>query len=143
MGDNIIEKALKEIPDDSNKIDPNLAMLHGIMDIMSERTKLVDKFMSPEKLKTQLSASERKLIPTLAIIADNPFPEMITKSPELKKDFVSHELETFLAAYIELGIAVDRKGRKEDKDAIMSLNENDLDLIMKQNKTNNNQGGML
>lgn len=142
MADNVIERALKEIPDDSSKIDPNLAMLHGIMDIMSERTKLVDKFMSPEKFKTQLSTSERTLFPLLGIVADNPFPEMIKHSPKLKKEFVSQELEIFLAAYLELGIVVDRKGRKEDKDAIMSLNENDLDLIMKQNKTNN-QGGML
>lgn len=143
MGDNVIERALKEIPNDKSEIDPNLAMVHGIMDIMSEKTKLVEKFMSPEELKTQLSASERKLVPILAIVADNPFPEMISHSPKLQKEFKSLELGLFLSRYIELGLAVERKGRKEDMEAIKSLNENDLDLIMKQNRNNNQGGGLL
>jgi hypothetical protein len=143
MSDNVIERALKEIPNDKSEIDPNLAMLHGIMDVMSEKTKLVEKFMSPEELKTQLSASERKLVPILAIVADNPFPEMISHSPKLKKEFQSTELKIFLSRYIELGLAVERKGRKEDMEAIRSLNENDMDLIMKGNRNNNQGGGLI
>jgi hypothetical protein len=143
MGDNVIERALKEIPNDKSEIDPNLAMLHGIMDVMSEKTKLVEKFMSPEELKTQLRASEQKLVPMLEIIADNPFPEMINHSPKLKMEFRSPELEIFLSRYIELGLAVERKGRKEDMEAIRSLNENDMDLILKGNRNNNQGGGLL
>lgn len=143
MPDNMIERALKEIPNDKSEIDPNLAMLHGIMDIMSEKTKLVEKFMSPDELKTQLSASERKLVPILAILADNPFPEMISHSPKLQKEFRSHELEIFLSRYLELGLAVNRKGREEDKDAIISLSDSDMDLIMKGNRNNNQGGGLL
>lgn len=143
MGDNVIERALKEIPNDKSEIDPNLAMLHGIMDIMSEKTKLVEKFMSSEELKTQLKASEQKLIPMLEILADNPFPEMINHTPKLQKEFRSPELTIFLSRYIVFGLAVERRGRKEDMEAIKSLNENDMDLIMKGNRNNNQGGGLL
>jgi len=143
MSDNVIERALKEIPNDKSEIDPNLAMLHGIMDIMSEKTKLVEKFMSPDELKTQLTDSERTLISILEIIADNPFPEMILHNKKLKKEFRLPELELFLSRYIELGLTVGRKGRKEDMEAIKSLNSDDMDLIMKNSRNNNQGGGLL
>jgi len=143
MSDNIIEQALKEIPNNSTQIDPNLAMLHGIMDVMSEKTKLVEKFMSPEKLKTQITKSEQTIISSLEMLARNPFPEMIAASPELKDTFQSEELTTYLSRYLELGLAVDRKGREEDAGAINSLNAQDMDLMMRGNRGGSGGGGML
>ena len=143
MSDNMIEKALKEIPNNSTQIDPNLAMLHGIMDVMSEKTKLVEKFMSPEELKTQITKSEQTILSSLEMLARNPFPEMIAVSPELKQTFESEELTTYLSRYLALGIAVERKGRIEDKEAIISLSEQDLDLMMKGNRGGNGSGGMI
>ena len=143
MSDNMIEKALKEIPNNNTQIDPNLALLHGIMDVMSEKTKLVEKFMSPDELKTQITKSEQTILSSLEMLARNPFPEMITYSPELEPLFKSEELTTYLSRYIALGIAVERKGRIEDKEAIISLSEQDLDLMMRGNRGGNGGGGMI
>lgn len=143
MADNMIEKALKEIPNNKTQIDPNLAMLHGIMDVMSEKTKLVEKFMSPEELKTQITKSEQTILSSLEMLARNPFPEMVAESPELEQFFKSEELTTYLSRYLALGIAVERKGRIEDKEAIIALSEQDLDLMMRGNRGGNGGGGMI
>ena len=143
MTDNMIERALKEVPNNNTQIDPNLAMLHGIMDVMSEKTKLVEKFMSPEELKTQITKSEQTILSSLEMLARNPFPEMVAESPELEQFFKSEELTTYLSRYLALGIAVERKGRIEDKEAIISLSEQDLDLMMRGNKGGNGGGGMI
>ena len=143
MSDNMIEKALKEIPNTNTQIDPNLAMLHGIMDVMSEKTKLVEKFMSPEELKTQITKSEQTILSCLEMLAQDPFPEMTAETRELKPLFKSDELTTYLKRYLALGIAVERKGRIEDKEAIISLSEQDLDLMMRGNRGGNGGGGMI
>ena len=143
MSDNMIEKALKEIPNNNTQIDPNLAMLHGIMDVMSEKTKLVEKFMSPDELKTQITKSEQTILSSLEMLAKDPFPEMTAENRELEPLFKSDELTEYLRRYLALGIAVERKGRIEDKEAIISLSEQDLDLMMRGNRGGNGGGGMI
>jgi len=138
---NSIEEALTEVKHDENEIDLNLAMMSNIMDAISKKTEIVEKFISPDDLKTQLSAAERTLIPLLDMLGRNPFPEMTARNPKLKKEFASVELKLFLAGYIRLGIATDRKGRKEDLEAVQSLSGEEMQLLMRGNK--NQGGGML
>ena len=139
---NAIEEALQEVKPNS-EIDPNLMVLASMFDTMKMKAQTVDRFLSTDDLKTQLSPSERKIFSILQQLAINPFPNMIKNSPNIKrKDFESQTLKSFIEEYLRLGIAVDRKGRKEDLQAVQSLTSSD-DRIMLGRNGGSGGGGLI
>lgn len=94
-------KPVNLAPPQSNALDKALA------EETRERLEMAKQFMASQLQKTELTASERKLVPLLRIMARSPFGSR-------KPRFQHRELSEWVKEYIEFGIAVNRKGRSEE-----------------------------
>jgi len=89
-------------------------------EIEKERLKLAEKFLSEGiNQKTQINKTERFLLPLIKIIANNPFPLSRKKCIKLR-NFKIDVLNLWLNEFYELGIPLDRKGRKEEVEVLKS-----------------------
>jgi hypothetical protein len=115
---NQIEEALMPDNEDNSKgTDIN----ERLVSIEEDRNEVVKQFLSSDLQKTEISKSERKLLPLLKIIADNPFPSLTKKRPDKADDMKIPALSEFVDKYLQLGIPLNRKGRKEDVKILQSL----------------------
>lgn len=112
----------------------------SIADVLQEQQRLkaetIQKFLSSDTQKTEITASERKVIPLLKQLALNPFPDIaqhlpIDKQQEILREFEIPYLLEWTDQYITLGIPVGRKGRKEEVDVLKSYLEDDIDIKTK------------
>ena len=110
---NAIEQALRpaNIGQDG---DPYLEMLAARE---QEKMELAREFLTGGLQKTEVSQSERKLIPLMFIMANNPFNLPVTED----NDHKHKELEAFLVDYLKFGIPLGRKGRNEEVEIMKSL----------------------
>ena len=110
---NFIEQALRpaNIGQDG---DPYLEMLAARE---QEKMELAREFLTGGLQKTEVSQSERKLIPLMFIMANNPFNLPVTEN----NDHKHKELESFLVDYLKFGIPLGRKGRNEEVEIMKSL----------------------
>lgn len=88
----------------------------------------IGKYLSSGRQKTEISVSERILISLLYQIAENPFriSEKIARKRGIPFDpskYVNTFFKEVLDAYIEFGIPLNRKGRKEDGEVLSSYFE--------------------
>lgn len=88
----------------------------------------IGKFLSSGRQKTEISVSERILLSLLYQIAENPFriSEKIARKRGIPFDssrYVNTFFKEVLDAYIEFGIPLGRKGRKEDSQVLSSYFE--------------------
>lgn len=124
---NSLEQMLEPIQmgEVGNSLEQELAELER------QKIKLAEKFLSSDIQKTEINTSERKLIPLLRLLANNPF-----NMPETDGDtekFQHHELKEFLSEYLMLGIPLNRKGRKEEVSVMTAL-------FNSQNEINTDEG---
>lgn len=89
-------------------------------ELEKKKIELVEKFLSDKLQKTEINKTERKVIPILYQLANNPFPISSNKNKNMKR-FKIDFLNTYLENYIKLGIPLDRKGRKEEVAIMKSL----------------------
>lgn len=80
-----------------------------------EKIEIAKQFLSNGIQKTDITPTERKLIPLMYILAYNPFD-----LPDPEKH-VHQELAGFIQQYIDLGIPTGRKGRAEEVQILQSL----------------------
>lgn len=88
----------------------------------------IGKYLSSGRQKTEISVSERIVVSLLYQIAENPFKtsEKIAKQRNIPFDptkYVNTFFKSVLDAYIEFGIPLNRKGRKEDGEVLSSYFE--------------------
>lgn len=95
-------------PPQNNALDEALAAERR------EKLDMARKFMANDLQKTELTASERKLVPLLRIMARSPFGSR-------KPRFQHRELSEWVKEYIEFGVAVNRKGRGEEVAVLKGL----------------------
>ena len=81
--------------------------------------KVLLKFLSSDRQKTQITADQRLIISILDGFALNPYPisQAICKRLEInfnKDEFTIDFLQEFLKYFIEYGIPLDRAGRAEE-----------------------------
>lgn len=123
----------EEAPPENNELDQILQPINttegeGIEDKLAEleqkKIDLVEKFVSTDIQKTEISKSERKLLPLMRLLSENPFQLKETKRGEFKNE----DLSTFLMEYLQFGIPLDRKGRKEEVEVMQSLFNQDVEI---------------
>lgn len=123
----------KEAPPENNELDQMLQPINttegsGIEDKLAEleekKLDMVEKFISSDIQKTEISKSERKLLPLVRLLSENPFKLKEVKKGEFKND----DLSTFLLEYIQFGIPLDRKGRKEEVEVMQSVFQQDMEI---------------
>lgn len=114
---NQIEEAL--MPD--NEEEKGTDINERLVALEEDKNQIVKQFLSSDLQKTEISKSERKLLPLLKIIADNPFPTLLKHSPDKKDDMRIPALSEFVDKYLQLGIPLNRKGRKEDVKILQSM----------------------
>jgi len=88
----------------------------------------IGKYLSSGRQKTEISVSERIVISLLYQIAETPFKtsEKIAIKRKIHFDssrYVNTFFKSVLDAYIEFGIPLGRKGRKEDGEVLSSYFE--------------------
>lgn len=110
---NAIEQALRPA-NIGQETDPYLEVLAAKE---REKIELAKEFLTGGLQKTEVSQSERKLIPLMFIMANNPFNLPTTKDNTHKH----RELESFLIDYLKFGIPLGRKGRDEEVKIMQSL----------------------
>lgn len=114
-----IDEMLKPIPigsaATSNELDKALA------EERKEKIELAKNFMSSPLQKTEISATERKLLPLLRIMARAPFGTS-------KVRFQHKELAEWTKEYISFGIAVNRKGRGEEVKILQGIFSESLEI---------------
>jgi len=109
---NYIEELLQPPKQDRSDTD---SLTEELAKREREKIEIVKQFLSTGIQKTDITATERKLIPLLYILAYNPFD-----LPDPEKH-VHQELAGFIQQYIELGIPTGRKGRAEEVQILQSL----------------------
>jgi hypothetical protein len=131
---NILEKSLREASISVNSGDP--AMMELAI-AMREKNAIVERFLSSDELKTQVNKTERQCVPLIYLLAEEPFystREFYAKYKnmddyeEIRKEQTINELVVWANQFLVLGLALDRMGRKEDKDAISSLFSQDMNI---------------
>ena len=127
---NQIEEALKPVT--SNNISGSDMFLMEYSEIQKEKLEVLKKFVSDGIQKTEINVGERKLLPSLFLMAQNPFPSITKKykdsHPEILKDLELQGLSEYLDKYMVLGVPVGRKGRKEEVQILQSLFHNDSEI---------------
>lgn len=98
------------------------------LEIKKLEIETIGKYLSSGRQKTEISVSERILLSLLYQIAENPFrtSEKIAMKRGIPFDRSRYENTFFkqvLDAYIEFGIPLNRKGRREDGDVLSSYFE--------------------
>lgn len=145
--DNIIEKSMREIPDQNSSVDATDLILAGLMEQQKLKLEIAKLFISDKKYKTEISSMQRLLLPSMMQIANKPFESTermlrkIGKTDKEIKDVLDNQritfLKQFLPIWLEMGIAKDRKGRIEDKDVIAALVSAEQEIRMGHNANNN------
>lgn len=145
--DNIIEKSMREIPEQNSSVDATDLILAGLMEQQKLKLEIAKLFISDKKYKTEISSMQRLLLPSMMQIADKPFESTermlrkLGKTEKEIKEVLDGQRITFLKQYLpvwlEMGIAKDRKGRIEDKDVISALVSAEQEIRMGQNAQNN------
>ncbi len=98
------------------------------LEIKKLELETIGKYLSSERQKTEISVSERIVLSLLYEIAENPFKtsEKIAKQRGIPFDsakYVNSFFKNILDAYVEFGIPLNRKGRKEDGEVLSSYFE--------------------
>jgi hypothetical protein len=138
LDDNIFKKQIQFAQLSSNESDINLVLLEMLEKREDNKKEILQKFLANDLQKTEISVSERKIIPVLEILAFTPFPDILTSSinPDEKplnkkekekvlKEFQLPFLIHYLDRYRELGIPLKRKGRSEEVEVMKGfLSEN-------------------
>jgi len=167
---NKIDQAIMTQPKDNN-VDMMAVVLAGIMENSHEKIEVIKQFLSAEKFKTEITDSQRSLLPTMSYLAAVPFKSSIEhhvkrlyilkeqgikingklitdqyieeSGKQLSDQLTLDILNNFITQFLELGIAVKRSGRKEDMEAIASMMSEvqQIGRMMQNNRGNN--GGFL
>lgn len=95
-----------------------------LAELEEKKIELVEKFVSTDIQKTEVTKSERKLLPLMRLLSENPFKLHETKKGEFKNE----DLSSFLMEYLQFGIPLDRKGRKEEVEVMQSLFNQDVEI---------------
>lgn len=126
-------KKQEDSPPENNELDQILQPINTsqedgleqrLAELEQKKIDLVEKFVSDDIQKTEISKSERKLLPLMRLLSENPFQLKETKKGEFKNE----DLSTFLMEYIQFGIPLDRKGRKEEVEVMQSLFNQDVEI---------------
>lgn len=146
---NAMEKAL--IPESNNQnIDAQTILMAGLVEMMGQKSEVIKEYLSDSRYKTEITESQRKLLPTMVYFANMPYPSLLehtisrmlrmkktpkqitTKCDELLDEFKLGVVINFVDDFLSLGIAVKRKGRKEDGDAIGAFMDENIEVINRQ-----------
>jgi len=121
-------------PPENNELDQILqplqpqnnetALEEKLAELEEKKIDLVEKFTSTGTQKTEISKSERKLLPLMRLLSNNPFQI----KEKTKGEFKNTDLSTFIDEYISFGIPLERKGRKEEVEVIQSLFNQDVEI---------------
>jgi len=119
-------------------IDDIIEVDQSDTDILTEaKVKFVEKFLSNKLQKTEITQIERYNIPALLLIAKNPLPRSKRDSkPGIIKEWGIPELDKFIGIYLDFGIPVNRKGRKEEVKVLCSMLKTDNQEIEDSNIPN-------
>lgn len=143
---NMFEQALQFT---QSTTDINDGLIDAIINGQNLKVEMLNKYMSNQEEKTEVSISERKIIPLCEILALNPFNDIaddVTKNngkhltqsekDKYKEEFQVPFLSYFLDRFKVLGIPLKRKGRLEEMEVLKSfLMGEEMNI-----KTQNNQG---
>lgn len=135
---NILEEALRDVPQHESDIDNNAMLIAMLMEQQKAKVELAKLYISDTKYKTELNTYQRDVMPIMMQIAMKPFEsteQFLLKIGKPRK-FVNEALKQqeidFLRDYIpewlSIGIAKDRKGRKEDAEVLKSLVSGDMEV---------------
>lgn len=146
---NAMEKAL--IPESNNQnIDAQTILMAGLVEMMGQKSEVIKEYLSDSRYKTEITESQRKLLPTMVYFANMPYPSLLehtitrmlrqkktnkqitVKCDELLKEFKLGVVTNFVDDFLSYGIAVKRKGRKEDGDAIGAFMDENIEIINRQ-----------
>ena len=146
---NAMEKAL--IPESNNQnIDAQMVLMAGLVEMMGQKYEVVKEYLSDSRYKTEITESQRKLLPTMVFFANMPYPSLLEHTilrmkrlnktdKQIKKEcmklleeFKLSVVINFVDDFLSLGIAVKRKGRKEDGDAIGAFMDENIEVINRQ-----------
>lgn len=146
---NAMEQAL--IPESNNQaLDAQTILMAGLVEMMGQKSEVIKEYLSDSRYKTEITESQRKLLPTMVFFANMPYPsllehtiarmlrldkteaEITVKCDELLREFKLDVVTNFVTDFLELGIAVKRKGRKEDGDAIGAFMDENIEVINRQ-----------
>lgn len=104
-----------------NEPDTSTVML---LELEKQKLEMAKIFMSDTLQKTQVNVGERKLLPLMHILANNPF----AVAERVRGQYKHKELTSFMSQYLSLGIPLDRKGRLEEVRVMESLLGKDMEL---------------
>ena len=146
---NAMEQAL--IPEVNNQaIDAQTVLMAGLVEMMGQKSEVIKEYLSDSRYKTEITESQRKLLPTMVFFANMPYPSLLehtivrmlrlkktdkqikAKCAELLEEFKLDVVINFVDDFLSLGIAVKRKGRKEDGDAIGAFMDENIEVINRQ-----------
>lgn len=135
---NILEEALRDVPQHENDIDNNAMIIAMLMEQQKAKVELAKLYISDTKYKTELNTYQRDVMPIMMQIAMKPFESTeqfllkIGKSRKFVNEALKQQEINFLRDYIpewlSIGIAKDRKGRKEDAEVLKSLVSGDMEV---------------
>lgn len=159
---NSIETALRPETDDS--IDANSLFMMELVDVMKQKITVVEKYLSDEGMKTEITNEQRRLLPLLQNHSIDPYPSVLEFNRkkfrilhEQKPDIYTIEycdselkrieaelmkpiLLDFINEFLRYGIAVKRKGRKEDQNAITAMMSESIELLNRANQGDKKKG---
>lgn len=135
---NILEEALRDVPQHESDIDNNAMIIAMLMEQQKAKVELAKLYISDTKYKTELNTYQRDVMPIMMQIAMKPFESTeqfllkIGKSRKFVNEALKQQEINFLRDYIpewlSIGIAKDRKGRKEDAEVLKSLVSGDMEV---------------
>lgn len=135
---NILEEALRDVPQHESDIDNNAMIIAMLMEQQKAKVELAKLYISDTKYKTELNTYQRDVMPIMMQIAMKPFESTeqfllkIGKSRKFVDEALKQQEINFLRDYIpewlSIGIAKDRKGRKEDAEVLKSLVSGDMEV---------------
>lgn len=140
VSENPIEFQMKTAQAPRSEIE---AITDAQLQIHKEKTNITDKFLASRLQKTEVKKDHRVIIPILKMLATNPFPNIAchigdpVKRAAIEAEFHIDYLAEFIEGFIEFGIPVDRKGRKEEVEVIgayLRQQESGVQVDQKQNR---------
>jgi len=150
---NAMEQAL--IPEaNTQAIDAQTVLMAGLVEMMGQKSEVIKEYLSDSRYKTEITESQRKLLPTMIFFSNMPYPSLLEhtiarmlrlrktdkqikkKCGELLEEFKLNVVINFVDDFLSLGIAVKRKGRGEDGKAIGAFMDENIEII---NRQSNNQ----
>lgn len=143
---NAMEQSL--IPQTNNQaLDAQTVLMAGLVEMMGQKSEVIKEYLSDSRFKTEITTSQRKLLPTMVFFANMPYPSLIEhtisrmlrlnkppteitqKCDQLLDEFKLDVVINFVDNFLSLGVAVDRKGRKEDGDAIGAFMDENIEIV--------------